>query len=125
MKAKQLSELEQETMGIVWELQNCSVRDVLKKITQTRQLAYTTIATILQRLYEKGLVKRKEDGAVIFYSPKISKEIYSRSMVQNFMSKFINSYGDAAMASFAESIEELPRSKREYFLKLLTEHEAK
>jgi len=125
MKAKQLSELEEETMNIVWELQACSVRDVVNKITQTKQLAYTTIATILQRLYEKGLVKRKEDGAVIFYSPKISKEIYSRSMAQTFMSKFINSFGDAAIASFAESIEDLPKSKREYFLKLLTKHETK
>lgn len=125
MKAKQLSELEQETMSIVWELQNCSVRDVLKKITQTKQLAYTTVATILQRLYEKGLIKRSEDQAIILYSPRIPKEVYSKSMAQTFMTKFISSFGDAAIASFAESIEELPKSKREYFLQLLTKYETK
>jgi len=123
MNAKQLSELEQEIMNIVWELQNCSVRDVLEKVNKTKQLAYTTVATILQRLYEKGLVKRKEDESVIYFSPKVSKEIYSRNMAQSFIHKFVNSFGDIAIASFAESVDSLPKNKREYFLKLLDQYD--
>ncbi len=123
MNTRQLSELEQKVMNIVWDFQNCSVRDVLEKINQTKQLAYTTIATILQRLHEKGLVTRKGDGVVFLYSPKLSKETYSKNLAQSFISKFFNSFGDVGLASFAQSIDKLPKKKKEYLLELLEEYD--
>lgn len=123
MNTRQLSELEQTVMTIVWELQSCSVRDVLEKINQTKQLAYTTIATILQRLHEKGLVTRKGDGVAFLYSPKLSKEAYSKTLARSFISKFFNAFGDVAIASFAQSIDTLPKNKKEYLLELLKDYD--
>ena len=119
MRMKQLSELEQEVMNIVWELDECSVRNVLQRINKNRNLAYTTVATILQRLHEKGLVERKSDGIAFLYSPKLSKESYSKNLVQSFINKFFASFGDVAVASFAQSIDKLPKKKKEYLLELL------
>ena len=112
-------------MNIIWEYGHCSVRDVLERINKKKKLAYTTIATILQRLYDKGLVTRTNNEVVFYYSPKLSKENYSKNMARSFIAKFFNSFGDTAISSFAESIEELPKNKKEYFLKLLTKHETK
>ena len=123
MKTKQISDLEQEIMNIVWGLDGCSVRDVLEKVNQTKQLAYTTVATVLQRLYEKGLVKRKEERSIIFYSPKVTKKAYGRNVAQSFVRRFVNSFGDTAIASFAGSVDSLPKDKREYFLKLLDQYD--
>lgn len=120
-----MSELEQEVMTIVWECKSCSVRDVMVKLTN-KKLAYTTIATILQRLYEKRIVTRIDLGISFTYSPKVTKETYAKRFTQTFMKKFLSSFGDTAIASFAESIEKLPKDKKEYFLKLLSEqHETK
>jgi len=123
MKIKALSDLEQEVMQIVWENDSSSVRDVLKKISKTKELAYTTVATILLRLYEKGLLTRNDKDFAILYSPKISKEDYSKSIAGSFFNKFFQSFGDTAIASFAESIEELPKEKKKYFLDLLEKHD--
>ena len=112
-------------MNIIWEYGHCSVRDVLERINKKKKLAYTTIATILQRLYDKGLVTRTNNEVVFYYSPKLSKENYSKNMARSFIAKFFNSFGDTAISSFAESIEELPKNKKEYFLKLLIKHETK
>ena len=120
MKPQSLSQLEQKVMNIVWECEDCSIREVLEKINKKKKLAYTTIATILQRLYEKGLVVRKNKDSVIHYSPKLSKENYSKKMARSFIAKFFNSFGDAAIASFADSIDKLPKSKKEFLLKLLS-----
>ncbi len=118
-----LGELEQQIMDILWECKNCSARDILTNLEKDRKLAYTTVATILQRLYEKGLVKRTEDKSGYIYSSKLSRESYSRNIAQSFLKKFIASFGDTAIASFAESVDKLPAKKREYFLKLLDEHD--
>ena len=123
MKTVSLGELEQQVMDILWESKNGSARDILEKLEKNRKLAYTTVATILQRLYEKGLVKRVENKSVHIYSPKVSKESYSKNIAQSFIKKFINSFGDTAIASFAESIDTLPQEKRKYFLKVLEEHD--
>lgn len=119
MKSATLGELEQKVMEILWESKSCTARDVLTKLETEKKLAYTTVATMLQRLYDKGLLNRKEEKSVHIYSPKISKEKYSKGIAQTFLKKFINSYGDTAIASFADSVDKLPKQKRKYFLDLL------
>ncbi len=123
MKSTSLGELEQRIMDIVWERKSCSVRDVLIELEKDKKLAYTTVATILQRLYDKGLLIRKENATGHIYSPKVSKEKYTKNVAKSFIKNFINSYGDTAVASFAESIDELPAEKRKYFLKILDEYD--
>lgn len=123
MKATSLGELEQQVMDIIWEQKKCSARDVLNKLESEKKLAYTTVATILQRLYDKGLVRRTEDKSSYVFSPKVSKQSYTKNIARTFLKKFINSFGDTAIASFAESIDKLPEKKRKYFLKLLEDHD--
>ena len=115
-----MSKLEQEVMAIIWKCKSCSVRDIMAKLSNTR-LAYTTVATILQRLYKKGIVARKEQGASFVYLPKVTKETYAKKLAQVFMRNFYSTFNDVAIVSFAESIETLPKEKKSYFLKLLQE----
>lgn len=119
MKTASLGELEKQIMDIVWECDRCSGRDVLTKLEQEKKLAYTTVATILQRLFDKGFLNRKEEKSGYIYSPKLTREKYSKSIAQSFLKHFIDSFGDTAIASFADSIDKLPIKKRDYFLKLL------
>ncbi len=126
MLQKTLSPLEQEAMNIVWELKECSIRDVLKQFNHEKKLAYTTAATLLQRLFEKGLVNRNNQNTILSYTPKVSKEMYGKKMAKSFIQSFISSFGEIAIVSFAESIDKLPKEKRDYLLELLEkQHENK
>lgn len=118
-----MGQLEQQVMDILWEKKKCSAREILTNLETEKKLAYTTIATILQRLYAKGLLARKESAKGHLYSPKVSKENYSKNIARSFLEKFIHSFGDTAIASFADSIDNLPEQKRNYFLKMLEEND--
>lgn len=120
---KTLGNLEKEVMDIIWEMKECSARDVLNKLGEKHQLAYTTVATMIQRLQDKGLVVRKGGKSGYTYSPKLSKEAYSKKLAKGFIRSFFNSFGDSAIVSFVEGIDDLPQEKRAYFLKLLDEHD--
>lgn len=122
MVQKTMSNLEREVMAIIWDCTSCSVRDVMKKLAN-KKLAYTSVATILHRLYEKGIVTRNSQGNTFIYSPRVTKETYAKRFAQAFMKKFFSSFEDTAIASFAASIEKLPKEKREYLLKLVADHE--
>lgn len=118
MAQKPMSELEQEVMTIIWGCKSCSVRDIMEKL-KGKKFAYTTIATILQRLYEKGIVMRVSEGISFIYSPKVTKEEYTKRLVQSFMKKFFSSFGEVAVVSFAQSIDKLSKDKKDYLLKML------
>lgn len=123
MKTKAHGELELQVMNILWENQECGVHDVFNEIKKERAIAYTTVATILQRLHDKGLVYKKEDIKYYLYSPKLSKQEYSTQIAKNFIDKFVNSFGETAISSFAESVETLPDTSKKRLLKLIQEYE--
>ncbi len=125
MKQKPISELEQQVMNIIWERKVCSVKDIYTELQKKRKIAYTTVATIVLRLEKKGLVKKKgEERLSYIYQPALSKETYTKSIAKAFLKRFIQSFGDTAVASFAESVEKLPEKKRKYFLKLLDNYDS-
>ncbi len=119
-----ISQLEQEVMEVVWQARTCSARDVQSHLTN-KKLAYTTVATVLQRLFDKGLVKRTKESGILVYKPEITKEKYLDKTIGGFFRKILATYGESAIASFAESIESLPKAKRSHLLQLLKNYDHK
>lgn len=123
MQTKIISKLEQQVMNIIWKVEKCSTRDIHFELNKEKKVAYTTTATILSRLFEKGLVKRKMTKSQYIYYPKVSKQSYSQNIISSFLKNTFDSFGDMAIVSFAESIEKLPEKKKSYLLKILEEHD--
>lgn len=67
-------QLERRVLDILWSGEDAdwSVRDVLQAIEQP--LAYTTIATVLDRLFEKGRVEREKHGGAWRYRAARTRE---------------------------------------------------
>lgn len=125
MKILQNGELEMQLMDILWDSKDATVNAIHKRISKNRPIAYTTVATILQRLYDKKLLNRYEDHNHYVYSPAISRKDYSSNLVKNFINKLLSNFGDLAISSFAENLEALPKDKKEYLISLLQENENK
>lgn len=112
-------------MDVIWRLEECTVRDVIKAREGQKNLAYTTIATIVDRLYSKSIVKRVQKGKQYVYIPLISKEEFGKNVAATFIQRFMKNFGDVAIASFAESIDELPDKKRASLIDRIKQHEKK
>lgn len=117
---KVLGELESEVMEIVWHSPSpISVRDVTENLQHKRQIAYTTVMTIMGRLVEKGLLKRSISGKAYTYQPVYTKEKFLTRITRQIIKTFISSFGEVAVAHFAQEIEKIPASKRRKLLKIL------
>jgi predicted transcriptional regulator len=66
-----LGDLEQAVMERLWEDPSTplSVREVHTRISVDRDIAYTTVLTVLDRLAKKHLVTRQLDGRSWLYTP--------------------------------------------------------
>ena len=67
-------ELEATVMGILWSRpEPLSVRDVHEVLSADRELAYTTVMTVLDRLAKKGLATLRLVGRAWLYHPARSR----------------------------------------------------
>ncbi len=80
---KLLTEVELEFMNELWALGEGTVRDVLARLPEDRNLAYTSGATILRILDEKGFVKSRKSGKSLIYAPVIAKDAYQTRSLEN------------------------------------------
>jgi predicted transcriptional regulator len=83
---KPLTEVELELMNAIWELGTCNVKDVQKAVSQKRDLAYTSVATMMKILEEKGALQSDKGERVIVYKPLLSREEYGASSLRHLAS---------------------------------------
>src|SRR6266513_3128771 len=70
-KSEQLTPLELEIMHVLWETGPANVQTVQQHLE--RQLAYTTVQTMLNILQRKGKAKRTLKDRAYFYKPAVSR----------------------------------------------------
>ncbi len=70
-------------MTELWELGEGSVRDVLDRLPKERALAYTSGATILRILEEKGFVVSRKENKTLIYTPLLAKDAYQTRSLKN------------------------------------------
>jgi predicted transcriptional regulator len=80
---KPLTEVELELMNIVWQLGPCTVKDVLEGVAAQRELAYTSVATMLKILEQKGILKSSKGERALTYEPLVSKAEYESASLQH------------------------------------------
>ena len=87
-KAKQtvqklLTEVELELMNVLWKLGQGSVADVIEALPKERQLAYTSVSTILRILEQKEVLQARKEGRGHIYIPLLQKTNYEAKAIQH------------------------------------------
>lgn len=81
---RSLGELENAVMTRVWRWNRpVTVREVLLDLRTERDIAYTTVMTVLDKLYRKGWLRREREGRAYRYAPVSSREAYTASLMND------------------------------------------
>jgi predicted transcriptional regulator len=106
---KILGPLEAEVMRAIWAAgAPLSVREVLDRVNRGRKaiLAYTTVMTVLSRLAEKDVLRRRSQGRGFVYEAAVQDAagIAVKGVIRDF--------GDAAVAQFVDQARSDPKILR-------------
>lgn len=82
---KLLTEVELEMMRILWQLGNGTVKDVLEALPEERDLAYTSVATILKILEKKKFLESRRTERAHEYFPSVSKSDYESKSLSHLV----------------------------------------
>jgi len=85
LQTKILTEVELEMMTILWKIEPCTINQIIEKLPKERNLAYTSVATIIRILEQKGIVKSKKENRFYIYSALVTKEEYEQSSLTHLI----------------------------------------
>jgi predicted transcriptional regulator len=90
--------LELECLKALWELGEGNVKDVRAALATNRNLAYTTVMTVLDRLARKGGVSRRKVGRSFVYAPVLSRDLLRRLSVKELVDSLFNGSQEELLA---------------------------
>lgn len=107
-----------EVLQHVWELGRASVADVRERILETREIAYTTVMTVLKNLTEKGYLDYDKEGNSYIYFPKESAADVQHSVLRSLLTKVFNNSPSALVQTLVKS-EDLSDTDRQEIVEMI------
>jgi predicted transcriptional regulator len=102
LKSPTLTAQELEIMKIVWELGSATVRDVYETLLEHRQIAYTTVMTVMRIMEQKKYLTKRADGRAYVYRPARPKKQMIRELVGEFVNRVFNGSARPLVAHLIE-----------------------
>jgi len=99
------SEAESEILQVVWAEQPCSVKTVHDAIRELRDVGYTTVLKQLQRMHDKGLVRREpgEGKSFLYSATRPAAETRTRLVDRLVRNVFGDNVNDLVMHALGKS----------------------
>lgn len=102
-----LSDLQFDLMRELWRAGELSVAGVTEALAG-RDLAHTTVATLLSRLEKRGVVEARRDGRMLLYRPCVTEAQVRRSMVSSLIAQVFRGDPKALLAHLLSEREVAP-----------------
>ena len=119
-KTERLTPLELEIMQVLWETGAANVQTVQQQLK--RELAYTTVQTMLNILHRKGKVKRALKDRAYFYKPAVSRRQVVKQAVNDLVEHLFGGSVENLVMSLVET-KHLTAEKMNRLNELLKESE--
>lgn len=113
-----LTDVELELMTILWKLNEGSVTDVMEQLPKNRDLAYTSVSTILRILEQKGVLKTRKEGRGHIYIPALKKSDYESRTVKDVVERVFQGTPIALVKQLLDSVK-INKSEIEELKKLI------
>lgn len=101
---RQFGQLEAVVMQRLWKWDRpVAVREVLEDLQKDRRIAYTTVMTVMDNLFQKGILERELHGRAYRYRPVRTREQHTAELMEHALS----SGGDSS-ATLLHFVERMP-----------------
>ena len=101
--SKHPTELELEILKVLWREGPSAGRTVRDALAAFRDLAYTSVMTVMNIMVDKGYLRRKKAGGRYLYFPRVTQEVTTRRMLRDLVNRAFNGSAAAAMVNLLET----------------------
>jgi predicted transcriptional regulator len=115
-----LGDLQLRIMQVLWDGAPLAVTEVQQRLGGSA-LAYTTIATMLRKMEQRGLVSHREEGRRFVYQADVSADLVTRSMASDLVDRLFSGSLAETMSHLLET-REVSRSELKQLQELIEKH---
>jgi len=108
--ARYLGELQTEVMGIFWSRKSATVREAVELLNERRRrnkLAYTTVLTLVTRLWQRRMLEREPEGRGFRYHAAKTRDDVIGELSEQLIDRLFEDFGEIAVARLGERLDEL------------------
>jgi BlaI family transcriptional regulator, penicillinase repressor len=104
-QAEQLTPLELDIMKVLWEQDGAggTVQTVVDKLKPSRELAYTTVQTMLNVLLRKGKVERLQNERAYVYKPVVSRANALQNALGDLVDRLFGGSAESLVMNLVET----------------------
>jgi predicted transcriptional regulator len=110
--ARYLGELQALVMDFFWQHESATVNDVAAALSR-RKLAYSTLLTVVTRLYTRGLLERTREGRSHRYRATKTRDAFLADLTDRLIDQVLEDFGDVAVARLDQRLEQLDPERLE------------
>ena len=110
-------------MKVIWRAGSVTVREVYETLRTRRQIAYTTVLTMMNILESKGFLKKTPDGRAYRYKPTQPERRVLTAMVREFVDRVFDGTSTPLLAHLAQDAR-LSKAERAELRRLIDEMES-
>lgn len=113
--ARYLGEVQAEVMTAFWDKGEATVRDIVEQLNGQRRkkLAYTTVLTLVSRLWARGLLAREPDGRGFRYRPAKSRDELIADLSDELIDRLFADFGEIAVARLGTRLDALDTERQQ------------
>ena len=97
-----LTPQELSIMKVIWKLEKATVRDVYEALRVKRNVAYTTVMTMMKILEEKGYLKKARVERAYLYKPSRPRQQVVGAMVKDFIDRVFDGAASGLLVHLAK-----------------------
>ena len=113
-----LTKGEEEVMQILWSLEKATVSEIIERMHEPKP-KYTTVATFIKILENKGFIDHEPAGRGFRYYPVLAKEEYAGNVMNSVISNYFNG-SLSQMVSFFSQTENISVGEMDEILELVS-----
>jgi predicted transcriptional regulator len=109
-------------MKVVWKLETATVRDIYEDLRARRDIAYTTVLTMMKILEQKGYVTKTKADRAFVYRPVQARQQVIGGMVREFVDRVFDGASRSALLHLVKQTK-LSDKERKALLRAIEEVE--
>lgn len=115
-----LGPLQWQILKVLWAEGEATVAQVHQAVQGPRSFAYTTIATMLRKMEQRGLVTHRLEGRIFIYQAQVAEKAVSRGMASDLLDRVFGG-SLSALVNHLLTTREVSRDEISRLEKLLAE----
>ncbi len=110
--ARYLGRLQGDVMRVFWEHDSATIREACELLAPPRRLAYTTVLTVVTRLWSRGLLLREQEGRGHRYTAAKTREQFLGELSDELIDRLLGDFGEIGVARLGDRLGRLEPEQR-------------